>query len=337
MKLPPRVLLAPGLCVSLLLVGGNGLSYRKIQVRAQVIAPKSANQAIVQLKGLELQPPTSQGMADVQLNSEPSSRRLTIELLMKDKPETFLVDTGASTTLLSRSAADRFNLEGQFVSGDRLSSAVAGDDCPTMDAHLHRLPPFTIGALQVRDLQGLTFVNTQIPHGLSGVLGMNLLSSFDLKIDPPTRRLSLLPPTPLPARKRSQALPLQNKLGVMVAKLMLNQRGPFTFLLDTGAQSTFISPQVAQATQANQMPRQAVQVLGFCGLEPAYRVSMPTLQLGVHRVQNIDTIVLDSSVITALEVDGILGQNVFQQFSQHWRFASPARPQGSLLLTPSLP
>lgn len=307
------------------------------QATANESAQPPDNQAIVQLQDLNLTPPQTNGAATVLLRPEDSLKRLTVNGLVQQQTETFLIDTGASTTLLSKDLIARLRLQGQAIAGDRLSSAVAGKDCPTMDAHLHRLPPLAIGSLQVKNLQGLTFVNTQIPHGLSGVLGMNLLSGFDLKVHPPTRQLSLTPPTSLPTQQRSQALRLQNRLGVMVAQLQVNQRGPFTFLLDTGAESTFISPEVAGATRVNQLPRQAVQVRGFCGLEPAYRVSTPSLQVGGHQLQNVDTIVLDSSVIRTLKVDGILGQNVFRQFSQHWRFASPSRPQGSLLLTPLAP
>lgn len=292
------------------------------------------NHAIVQLQGLQLSPPQLKGTANVPLIQTDKPKRLTIYGSIQQQPEPFLVDTGASTTLLAKSLVSRLGLAGQAISGDRLASAVAGNDCPTMDAHLHRLPPLKIGALEVENLQGLTFVNTTLPDGLSGVLGMNLLNAFDLKVNPTTRQVSLTSPTPLPPHQRSQAIPLQNKLGVMLAQLHMNQTGPFTFLLDTGAESTFISPEVAQVTQAAQLPRQDVRVRGFCGLEPAYRVSMPSLQFGQYSVQNVDTIVLDSTVIKTLQVDGILGQNVLRQFSQHWRFATASRPQGSLLLTP---
>ncbi len=319
------------------LSGQNLIAHESQSLSRDAIAA-SARQAtaIVQLQDLNLSPPTIQGTATLSLRTEGNPKLLTINGLVWQKPATFLVDTGASTTLLSKSLVSRLNLQGQSIPGDRLSSAVAGTDCPSMDAHLHRLPPMTLGNLRVQDLQGLTFVNTEIPHGLSGVLGMNLLSAFDLRVYPQTRQIALTPPTALPDQQRSQAIPLQNRLGVMLASVRVNQRGPFTFLLDTGAESTFISPIVAAVTQGNQLPRQAVRVKGFCGLEPAYRVSMPDLQIGHHQVQNVDTIVLDSSVIKTLQVDGILGQNVLSQFVQHWRFSSAHRPdaQGSLLLMP---
>ena len=307
------------------------------QLDIQVRAVESA-QAIVQLQGLQLPPPTVQGATLVPLTSPAKSNLLTVQGVVGQQPESFLVDTGASTTLLAKKLVSRLQLQGQRISGDRLASAVAGKDCPSMDANLHQLPSLSIGTMQAQNLGGLEFLNTEIPHGLSGVLGMNLLSRFDLRVKPQTQQLALTAPTSLPAQQRSQSVPLTRRLNVMLAQVSLNRRGPFTFLLDTGAASTFVSPQVAQLAGVTNLPRQDVFVRGFCGLEPAYRVKTPVLQLGAHQVQNADTIVLDSSVIQTLQVDGILGQNVFSQFEQHWRFPPTNQPdstaQGSLVLTP---
>lgn len=306
----------------------------------------ATTQAIVQLQGLPLTRPKIQGTTLVPLKANAPLRLLMIEGQVQNQSETFLVDTGASTTLLSKALVKRLQLQGKAISGDRLSSAVAGTDCPTMDANLHQIPPFNIGAVQVNGLQGLEFIETQMPYDLSGILGMNLLSVFDLKIYPKTGQLSLTHPSSSPPQDlvpgkslwRSPVIPLESRLGVMLAQLKVNEHGPFTFLIDTGAASTFISPKVAQMAQITALPRQDVKVQGFCGLESAYRVMTPTIRLGIYQVQQVDTIVLDSSVINTLKVDGILGQNVLNRFNQHWRFPDSKRPdfqsEGSLYLSP---
>lgn len=107
------------------------------------VTPPTQTKAIVQLQGLNLSPPTIQGTTTVLLQTEDTPNRLMIEGVLQEQAETFLVDTGASTTLLSKALVSRLNLKGQPISGNRLSSAVAGQDCPNMDAHLHQLPPLT--------------------------------------------------------------------------------------------------------------------------------------------------------------------------------------------------
>jgi predicted aspartyl protease len=306
--------------------------------RLTVVAPSAIaqTQAIVQLQGLPLSPPKIQGQAKVPFQAEVGLRLLTIEGQVQNQPETFLVDTGASTSLLSKSLVERLKLEGRKIAGDRLSSAVAGTDCPNMDANLHTVPSMTIGTLQVQQWQGLEFLNRKLPYGLSGILGMNLLSAFDLTIYPKLRQLGLTSPSSLPIEEKDLSIPLQRRLGVMLTELTINQQGPFTFLLDTGAAVTFVSPKVAQATQLTEQPRQSVKVQGFCGLEPAYQVMAPMLKLGRYQVPQVETVVIDSAVIQSLKVDGVLGQNVLNRFDQHWRFPNPQRSdsqaQGSLSL-----
>ena len=46
-----------------------------------------------------------------------------------------------------------------------------------MKANLHRLPVLKIDNVKVEKLFGLEFTTTIMPEGLSGVLGMDILSS----------------------------------------------------------------------------------------------------------------------------------------------------------------
>lgn len=307
-----------------------------LRAPAPQIAPYLS--AIVQLKGLNVPPPQIKGSATLPLSVLDQTQVFTAVGLLGKRSGQFLIDTGASTTMLSAALVKALQLQGRPVPGDKLASAVAGNECSSMNATLHTLPTLRFQTVEVKGLSGLKFENTVIPEGLSGVLGMDVLGRFDLQLHPQARTLKLTAPTPLPIAAADQAVPLQKKLGVFLAKLTMNGQGPFTLLLDTGADSTFISEEVAARIKLDPKNREPIQIQGFCGLEPATRSRVATLKLYQHEQSNLEAIVLTSSILKLLGVDGILGQNFLQHYQQHWRF-TPAvvrssRADGSLLLSP---
>jgi predicted aspartyl protease len=294
--------------------------------------------AIVQLKGLNVSPPKVKGSATLPLTVLAQAQVFTAVALFGKLPGRFLIDTGASTTMLSDQLVKDLQSKGRAVSADQLSSAVAGNECSSMNATLHQLPPLKLQSVEVKGLSGLKFEKTVIPEGLSGVMGMDVLRLFDLQINPKALTLKLSPPTTLPKASSDVAVPLQGKLGVFLAKLTLNGQGPFTMLLDTGADSTFISETTAQRLKLDPKNREPIQIQGFCGLEPAVRSRLASIALYQHEQKNLEAIVLSSSILKRLGVDGILGQNFFRHYQQHWRFAPSrvrsSKANGSLMLSP---
>lgn len=294
-------------------------------------------QAIVQLRDLQLPRPQVQGQATLPLQFLADSRSFTLLLSTGGQTGKFVLDTGASTTIIGSELVQRLGLVGEPIPRQKFDLAMAGDDCPALNATLHRLPLLAIAGVQVKNLPALEFSRAFLPGGISGVLGMNFLRNFDLQVNPQIRQLQLLPSTatqPIPAT----AVPLSSKLGVMLAQVKINGQGPFTFLLDTGADSVFLSQEVAQQLKLDQGPRQPLNVLGFCGLEKAAQVKLSQVELQQHRQTNLEGIILSSPLLSLLKVDGILGQEFFNRYQQHWRFsvidATPQVNGGSLLLTP---
>lgn len=296
--------------------------------------------AIVQLEGLNLPRPKTAGESRVSLHPIEGSQVFSVDVEIGESRGQFLFDTGASTTMVGSPLVRDLGLVGEEISGDRVKSAVAGDDCPEMDATLHRLPTLKMGEAQVMDLQVLEFANKMIPDGLSGVLGMDVLAEFDLIVNPETKQLQLLSPSDLPLQL-SAAIPLKSRLGVMLAEVAIADRGSFTFMLDTGADTIFISEDLADRLEIDPASRSPVQVLGFCGLEAATLSTLATVELGNHKLTNLEAVILSSpSVLDMLEVDGILGQTFFNNYQQYWRFDRRSTPSessewgGSLLLNP---
>jgi predicted aspartyl protease len=321
-----------GLCLRLVLISS-------VWAVEHALATPSSNpvsHAVVQLQGLDVPVPRVKGTATVPLKVLEKSQVYTTPITVGKLIKPFLIDTGASTTLLSADLVTTLKLPGRAVPSDRLASAVAGKECASMKATLHELPLLTLGSVEIRGVNGLRFETAAVPDGLAGVMGMDILQQFDLSFNPNVKTLNLAPPSVLPPTSAAAAIPLQKKLGVFLAKLTLNGQGPFTVLLDTGADSTFISGAIAQ--RLNLSNRQPAQILGFCGLEPAERSQLASVKLRQHEQKDIEAIIVSSPILKLLGVDGILGQNFLSRYQQQWRFTpftlNGIKADGSLLLSP---
>jgi predicted aspartyl protease len=317
-------------------------SFAKRSAPSPSIAPPHqalSLRAIVQLQGLDIPPPQTQGSALLPLQPLPKTKVYTVEINLSNHRGRFLLDTGASTSMVSPATVQQLQLQGTPVPQDRLGLAVAGDNCPNLKASLYKLPQLSMQGVRIQGLSTLKFNSTVIPEELTGVLGMDVLKFFDLQLQPQQPSLHLRPATTLPTEWQTHAVPLQEKLGVMLAQVEVNGQGPFTFLLDTGADSTFISPNVAHQANLDTVRGQPIQIRGFCGLEEAQTAQLTSVKLQTHQQANLDAIILSSSsILSVLGVDGILGQNFLNQYQQYWRFTPVRSAQGqfdgSLLLFP---
>ncbi|WP_413160110.1 retroviral-like aspartic protease family protein [Capilliphycus salinus ALCB114379] len=327
-------------------IRGSNLLPQKESCFSRLMAHSTVVQqlnAIVQLKGLNFPIPRIQGQATIPLKRLEGSQVFTVKLTLGNISGDFLLDTGASTTMLSTPMVQQLGLVGEKIDSEQLTSAVAGDDCPEMSANVHKLPTLTVDGVRVEELRGLEFTNTLIPDELSGVLGMDFLRHFDLKLNPKTEQLQLFSPSQLNSAETQQSIPLKSRLGVMLAEIEINGQGPFTFMLDTGADTIFISPSLSLSLQLDEASRQEIQVIGFCGVEIAERSTLKQVKIQQHQQNNLEAVILSSpSVLDLLEVDGILGQNFLNHYEQYWRFSLTDESkderlndfEGSLILTP---
>lgn len=326
--------LAQAIVLSIALDWGiSNLSGDRVQAQSQ---PSQA-QAIVQLQGMDVPPPKVKGQAKLPFSLLNKSKVYAVNGKLNTLEGRFLVDTGASTTLISETAVNQLKLPGREVPQRLLSFAMAGNQCAQINATLHTLPTLQFQTILIRGASGLRFKAKELPDQLTGILGMDILKYFDLQVDPPTRELQLTPTTSLPTALAPIAVPLYQRKGVFLANIQLGNQGPFSMLLDTGAESTFISQQVAQRLNLDKASRRPQPIQGFCGLEQAERSQMSSLQIGPHRQQNVEAIILSSSILRLLGVDGILGQNVFANYRQYWRFTpttlNEKKADGSLVLS----
>lgn len=114
-------------------------------------------------------------------------------------------------------------------------------------------------------------------------------------------------PLPLKTPDAEYALPTRvDRIGRVLAPVMVNGQGPFRFILDTGANRSVLSPRVAE--QLNLVPSadRPIGVHGVTGSAVLPAVDIETLQAGdLVIVRNRRMPVLSESVLA--DADGILG------------------------------
>lgn len=288
-------------------------------------------QAIIHLTTLKVPPPTVQGQGTLKLTPLLDGIAWTTPGRMGDRWGKFLVDTGASRSLISEDFLKGTGLTGKPLPASETQYAFAGQDCPAPTARLFSLN-LQFDQAKIKQLQAVQLSQALIPAGLDGVIGMDVLDRFAFTLDPQKQELQLRPPTaPTP---KTQPIPFVRRRGVAIAEVWLNQQGPFQFLIDTGAESTFISPQMAQRLQIPAAKLQAIDVEGFCGLESAQFTQLQSVTMGGQTIKPLEVVILsNTNILKVLEIDGIIGQNFLNHFQQYWHF-DPSSATGRLWLTP---
>jgi hypothetical protein len=117
---------------------------------------------------------------------------LLVDAFLNDKgPFVLAVDTGASMTILSPTAARRARAIRSSKGGTAKAVSAAGHS----RANFARLDSLVLGPVRVSDLEiaivSLAPVSRAIRHRLDGVLGYNFLRRYRVTIDYPEARLFL--------------------------------------------------------------------------------------------------------------------------------------------------
>jgi clan AA aspartic protease (TIGR02281 family) len=95
----------------------------------------------------------------------------------------------------------------------------------------------------------------------------------------------------------------------IVADVMINGRGPFHFMLDTGASRAVLSESAARRLGLHPDGAARVEVQGISGREPAAEVHIDRLDTGALHFRDLEVPVLSGPIFE--DVDGILGVDGF--------------------------
>jgi len=294
--------------------------------------------AFMEAVGIKLPQPISQGQASVQLSFAGESSIFTIPVRIGEQIQTFILDTGNSQTIINTQIAQQLGLNSNPIPNGLLEyKPVIGNNLKGLEVNTHSLPILGVNSATVAGIQGLGLPTQALPKDISGVLGLDFLSNFDVVLNPKKQQLHLLPPS----KSVAGAIPLKGSFGILTAQVYINGQGPFTFAVDTGAYSMMVSQSVAQKLGIDDRKAPTKEIYGFGGRETVKQIKLNKLQIQQHQTHEIDAVIVEQSNILKLPgVEGIIGQNFLNKYQQHWRFGKPNAlgvvESGSLVLQPLL-
>jgi predicted aspartyl protease len=289
---------------------------------------------LLKVTGTALPKAVVKGQANIALQKLPSQAIFSLPVQINNQTFSFVLDSGASNTMLDLKVAQRLGLQGQSVPSDLLGSLAIGQQFGKQKISLYQLPLIAVGQAQVSKLMGIGLSTDILPFKTAGVLGLDFISRFDLILNPQTLNLQLLPQT----RPTATGLRLEGRLGVMTTpQVYVNGKGPYRFLVDTGASVTTLSASLAQRLSLKMNADKGFYVAGWGGLAQAKRSQLDQLSFPTQQIANLNVLVVNSPFFQSIGVDGVIGQDILNRYVQHWRFGPPgslgAPDGGSLSLT----
>jgi predicted aspartyl protease len=95
------------------------------------------------------------------------------------------------------------------------------------------------------------------------------------------------------------------RIGMIVAPVTINGKGPFRFMLDTGANRTVLASGTAAKLALESSPNDRIQVRGISGLTAVPLVHVASVASGTLQIHDLRAPVLSGPVLEG--IDGILG------------------------------
>ena len=227
-------------------------------------------------------------------------------------PFAFTLDTGASTTTLSKKLAEQLNIKTH--KSDYPDARGIGGGIPTEFADVSiSLGPLVFEKDEVYVLDLESIMRSVGNH--DGVLGHTTLKHCTMSLSYNKKTIKL--------KKGSSSLNLDwsqfkyiedsHLVGVPV---YINGKGPHTFVLDTGAGNSVITPELAESLgiKAQQVPGIARGIGGDVQLQLA---PIENLSIGSAQIMNTQLVVLDLSRVSPrgkLIKNGIIGYDFLRNF-----------------------
>lgn len=249
-------------------------------------------------------------------------------------PFHFVLDTGAGLCLVTPAVASD---AGIVATAERTGIGAAG----TVSLRLGVAESLAVGDANVSGLRiGVTDelgrIGNAVGAAIDGAIGYEFLRDYCVTLDYAERTMSLSgaskatdaasEPSPVRFRLAHPAKPL------ILIDAFVNESGPFSFALDTGASATTISPDLASTLRLTTTP--IPSITGGGGAIAASATRLRSLRVGPRSVSEVDVAVTGAldRIAGAIgqKLDGILGFN----FLKHYRVVLDY-PNESLLLADS--
>jgi hypothetical protein len=229
-----------------------------------------------------------------------------LPILLNGKgPYVFAVDTGYLASCVAPATGDALGLEKNE------------DDClvlETLEVDALRFEAFEMYVSDNPKLWDL------LGSRIAGIIGMDFLKHFEFTIDYPgcgmtlTPSASLIGRTPAPKPDVSYVrIKYPNRY--VVVPVQVNDRGPYDFLLDTGAKTSVIAEDVADALGLAKGDRKAAR--GAVNDKTSWTSNAGSLTVGEKTVEDLRVSIMDCTHVSKsaqCAIHGYLGDNFLRHF-----------------------
>lgn len=216
----------------------------------------------------------------------------------------FVFDTGAEKNIITPQAAQACGV----------SMGQGGLGTPELGLGGGKVPNCESAIMDPPQLHPLR----QYGVNYSGVIGYPFLASFVTRFDYRNQKLTLTPASKAPKLEKtgkSTLAPFKFVRSLcLLENIKVNGKGPYTFLLDSGASETVVMPDAARelGLQGKMVPSQTVGQVE--------QVKLDALSCGDAEVKGIEICVYDPPQARPLKaanggkLDGLLGRSFFDKF-----------------------
>ncbi|HKX26477.1 MAG TPA: aspartyl protease family protein [Blastocatellia bacterium] len=274
------------------------------------------------------------------------NHRPFVKVMINGKgPLQFVIDTGASLSVISDKAAEQLGIKPVASGGN--ARAIGGSG--TFPIIYGLLESITIGDARIEAVPVYirtvhTTQDTPEEERADGYIGLSVLSNFVVSLDYQNRTLTLdrTPPPPAATAPRDDQpagkpdaepaavsktldgieIPIRSTAGGLASAetLLPSLDRPLNFIIDTGATVSVISKAVVQRHQLEglKLPGQKFRVIGAAGIEEgAEALGLSALAVSGLKKQNTRALVLDLDAVnetSGFEQHGILGGDYLAHF-----------------------
>ena len=250
---------------------------------------------------------------EIEVEIEISMQHVTIPVSVNSQgPFMFTLDTGASTTTLSKKLAEQLGIPTR--TSDNPDARGIGGGIPTEFAEA----AISLGSLEFENDEVYVLDLEAILRGVGnrdGVLGYTTLKQCTMSLSYTNRRFKLTKGNSTKDLNWSKFDYIKDShlVGVPVN---INGKGPYDFVLDTGAGNTVITPELAKSIGLEAKPVHGIArgVGGDVQLELA---AAETLSVGDAKISNTQVVVLNLSKVSPkgkLIEHGIIGYDFLRNF-----------------------
>ena len=258
-----------------------------------------------------------------EISSQPFFGLMIVETYINDSgPYRFLVDTGATSTVISNELIDQLKIP---VIASAVAKCVGGTGKTA--THLCKAAKLRIGAVEISNLPVSSFDNKIFQGLIDGVLSTSDLADFLITLDYPGQRILLEPRGPENGDKNRPVLPVDGtqvdfRIFGNLILLPVSINGPVTrnFLFDTGAVVSALSKRQASFLGVNEETPNAkvdIEFAGACGIaHSVLGVDKVLLSLGRIKQEYAKILAIHLSEISkevGSEVSGILGADFYSK------------------------